>query len=162
MVSIIVAYTTDMAIGRDNGLLFHLSGDLKRFKALTTGNVIVMGRKTFESLPKGALPDRENVVVSTTRDDFPRAVAFKSLDEALARYADDAREVFVIGGGSIYRQAIGMADRIYATEILCESGGADTFFPHIDSDVWVAEEAGEVVHDERCGVDYRFVNYRRR
>lgn len=162
MISIIVAYTTDMAIGRGNDLLFHLSGDLRRFKALTTGNVVVMGRKTFESLPKGTLPNRENAVVSTTCDDFPGAVAFKSLDDALAHYAGDSREVYVIGGGSVYRQALGMADRICATEILCKSDAADTFFPAIDPDVWVIDDAGEVMHDERCGVDYRFVNYRRR
>ena len=120
-VIIIVAYTADRAIGRDNGLICRVSADMQRFKRLTMGNIIIMGRNTFESLPKGALPGRLNVVLSTTRDDFDGAVTFKSLDDALNAFADDGRDIYIIGGGSVYRQALPLADRICATEILCDA-----------------------------------------
>lgn len=159
MVSIIVAYTEDMAIGYKNGLLYHISDDLKRFKRLTTGNVIVMGRKTFESLPKGALPDRENVVISTTISSLPGALVFRSLKEALDNYRQDRREIFIIGGGSIYAQAVDFADRICATEIMRSADAADTFFPHIDMMKWKVETESESQVDAKSGVTYRFVDY---
>ena len=146
-VIIIVAYTADRAIGRDNGLICRVSADMQRFKRLTMGNIIIMGRNTFESLPKGALPGRLNVVLSTTRDDFDGAVTFKSLDE---------------GGGSVYRQALPLADRICATEILCDAVEADTFFPMTDASEWEATDIGPVTRDDKSGVEYRFVDYVRR
>ncbi len=159
MVSIIVAYTEDMAIGYRNKLICRISEDMKRFKQLTTGNVVVMGRKTFESLPSGALPDRENAVVSTTLRSLAGATVFGSLEEAIAAYRDGGREVFIIGGGSIYAQAMGLADRIYATEISGASAAADTFFPPIDHDLWVVRHASELKTDSKSGLAYRFVDY---
>ena len=106
MISIIAAVDRKRGIGYQNRLLFWLPNDLKRFKALTTGNTIIMGRKTFESLPKGALPNRRNVVLSTQKDLIcPDAEVFSSLEEALNSCQPD-EHVYIIGGASVYRQAL--------------------------------------------------------
>ena len=116
-ISIIVALTRNNAIGLRGGLLYHLPDDLRRFKALTTGHTIIMGRKTFESFPKGALPNRRNIVLSHTEGlTFPGAEVFPTLTDALtACQAED--EVFIIGGASIYRQCLPLADKLYLTHI---------------------------------------------
>ena len=109
MISIIAAVDRKRGIGYQNRLLFWLPNDLKRFKALTTGNTIIMGRKTFESLPKGALPNRRNVVLSTQKDLIcPDAEVFSSLEEALNSCQPD-EHVYIIGGASVYRQALPFA-----------------------------------------------------
>lgn len=106
MISIIAAVDRKRGIGYQNRLLFWLPNDLKRFKALTTGNTIIMGRKTFESLPKGALPNRRNVVLSTQKDLIcPGTEVFPSLEEALSSCQPD-EHVYIIGGASVYRQAL--------------------------------------------------------
>ena len=106
MISIIAAVDRHMGIGYENKLLFWLPNDLKRFKALTTGNTIIMGRKTFESLPKGALPNRRNIVLSTRSDtQCPSAEVFPSLEEALKNCAQD-EQVYIIGGASVYHPAL--------------------------------------------------------
>lgn len=116
-ISIIAAVDRRMAIGFQNKLLFWLPNDLKRFKALTTGNTIIMGRKTFESLPKGALPNRRNVVLSTRPDTVcPGAEVFPSLEVALQSCKED-EHVYIIGGASVYRQALPLADELCLTEI---------------------------------------------
>ena len=143
--SIIVAIAQNNAIGRDNQLLYYLPNDLKRFKQLTTGHTIIMGRKTFESLPKGALPHRRNIVLSRNKGlSFPGAERYSSLEEALAHCADD-EQVYIIGGGSIYRQALPIV-----------------FFPEIDPDEW--EEQFRECHpvDDRHAVAYTFVDYIRK
>ncbi|MDD6111995.1 MAG: dihydrofolate reductase, partial [Prevotellaceae bacterium] len=96
-VSIIAAVARNRAIGNDNKLIYWLPDDLKRFKSLTTGHTIIMGRRTFESLPKGALPNRRNIVLSTTVSQLPGCDCYKSLDEALAHCTPD-EEIFIIGG----------------------------------------------------------------
>ena len=116
-ISIIAAVDRRMAIGFQNKLLFWLPNDLKRFKALTTGNTIIMGRKTFESLPKGALPNRRNVVLSTRPDTVcPGAEVFPSLEVALQSCKED-EHVYIIGGASVYQQALPLADELCLTEI---------------------------------------------
>lgn len=160
MISIIVAYTKNYAIGRDNGLLFRISADLKRFKALTTGNTIVMGRKTFESLPKGALPDRQNIVVSHKDNGFDNTDSAHSLEEAIGLAKSE--NIFIIGGGSIYREAFYLADYLRITEINAVVEDADTFFPEVSEDEWEVIEAGEWIKDEKSNVEYRFVDYRRK
>ena len=118
MMTIIVAITAGKgAIGRKGDMIYHISDDLRRFKALTTGHTIVMGRRTFESLPKGALPDRRNIVITRNADFTAPAVetAF-SLEEAL-KMAEADGEVFVIGGGQIYAQALPLADKLEITLI---------------------------------------------
>ena len=161
-ISIIVARAQNNAIGRDNQLLYYLPNDLKRFKQLTTGHTIIMGRKTFESLPKGALPHRRNIVLSRNKGlSFPGAERYSSLEEALAHCADD-EQVYIIGGGSIYRQALPMADKLCLTLIEATPQDADVFFPEIDPDEW--EEQFRECHpvDDRHAVAYTFVDYIRK
>ena len=153
MTTIIAAVAHDGAIGRNGDLAFHISADLKRFKALTTGHT--------ESLPKGALPNRRNIVVTRNAAySAPGIETAASLDEALAMAAGD--EIFIIGGGEIYRQAIGMADRLELTEIDADCQGADTFFPTVDPAQWQPVSATEPDTDPRTGTPYRFATYTRR
>lgn len=162
MRTIIVAVGHNGAIGRGGDLAFHISADLKRFKALTTGHTVVMGRRTFESLPKGALPDRRNIVV-TRNAEFaaPGIETANSLEKALELAAGD--EIFIIGGGEIYRQSMPLADRMEITEIDAECADADTFFPVIDSTEWIAAESTlpPFVTDSKTGLHYRFCTYNR-
>ena len=160
-VSVIVAIARNRAIGLKNKLIYWLPNDLKRFKALTTGHTIIMGRKTFESLPKGALPNRRNIVLtrSTSANLFPGADVFRNLDEAL----DDCRrqgtdEVYIIGGASVYHQALPLADRLCLTCIDDEPAEADTFFPKINADEWEEVFREEHPVDEKHNVPYAFVD----
>lgn len=157
MIAIIVAVTRDMAIGRGGDLLYHISDDLKRFKSLTMGCPIIMGRKTFESFPKGALPGRRNIVVTRNSDySAPSVETAPSVGEALAMCAD-APEVYIIGGGEIYRQALPLADRLELTLIDAECPDADTRFPHIDfASLGVSLPAFDRV-DPKSGVKYCFM-----
>ena len=116
MINIIAAVAKNRAIGFENKLIYWLPNDLKRFKALTTGHTIIMGRNTFLSLPKGALPNRRNIVLSRTQKDFPRCDTYASLKEALAHCTPE-EDVYIIGGASVYRQALPLADRLCLTEI---------------------------------------------
>lgn len=134
MISIIVAVANGGVIGGDNRLLWHISEDLKRFKAITSGHPVVMGRKTWESLGR-PLPNRTNVVITrNTGYGAEGATVVGSLQEALALFPAE-EEVFVIGGGEIYRQAMEVADRLYITKVCADYEG-DTFFPDIDPDIW--------------------------
>ena len=157
-ISIIVAMAENRAIGFENHLLYRLPNDLKRFKELTTGNTIIMGRRTFESLPKGALPNRRNIVLSTTKTDYEGADTFASLDEALA---DCTGEVFIIGGASVYARSLPRADRLCLTYIYDTPVEADTFFPEIDFTQWKEVWREEHEADERHAVPYAFVDYER-
>ena len=150
MISMIAALAGNGAIGNRNKLLYWLPDDLKRFKALTTGHTIVMGRKTFESFPKGALPNRRNIVLSRTQASLPGAEVFPTLQDAMRSCAQDD-EIFIIGGETLYRQCIGMADRLYLTQVDDEPREADAFFPNINPEEW------EVVRDEFHGTDERHV-----
>lgn len=158
MVTIIAAVGRDRAIGRNGDLVFYVREDLRHFKALTTGNTVVMGRKTFESLPKGALPNRRNIVI-TRQADFmaPGTERASSLEEALSMASGE--EVFIIGGGEIYRQAIGVADRLELTYIDADTSDADTYFPEYQTGEWREESRSEEMTDEKSGVRYRFICY---
>lgn len=162
MISIIAAVDRRMGIGYKNQLLFWLPNDLKRFKALTTGNTIIMGRKTFESLPKGALPNRRNIVLSSHPDTrCPGAEVYPSLEEALKQCEQD-EQIYIIGGASVYRQAFPLADMLCLTEIDAEAPQADAYFPEINPEVW--QEKSRDVHpmDEKHPCPYSFVDYVRR
>lgn len=161
MISIIAAVAANRAIGFENKLLYWLPNDLKRFKSLTTGHTIVMGRKTFESLPKGALPNRRNVVLSRGGTHFPGAETYATLQDALASCQAD-EEVYIIGGASVYQQAIPLADRLCLTEIPDTPAQADAFFPEFSCDEWqvAMEESHEA--DEKHSHPYRFVDYVRK
>ncbi len=161
MISIIVAINKNRGIGFENKLLYWLPNDLKRFKALTTGHTIVMGRKTFESLPKGALPNRRNIVLSRSEREFNGAECFHSLQEALAHCSTD-EEVYIIGGASLYEEALPIADRLCVTEVEDDTVQADTFFPVIDLTNW--QEKSRECHstDEKHLYPYCFVDYERK
>lgn len=158
--SIIAALNRKRGIGYQNKLLYWLPNDLKRFKALTTGHTILMGRHTFESLPKGALPNRRNVVLSRQDLHFEGAECFHTLEEAL-KSCKEEEEVFVIGGAMLYTETLPLADRLYLTEVEDDQVPADTFFPEIDSNVW--QEKSRECHptDEKHLYSYSFVDYER-
>ena len=158
MISIIAAVAKDRAIGYQNKLIYWLPNDLKRFKALTTGHTIIMGRNTFLSLPKGALPNRRNIVLSRTQKDFPGCDTYASLREALQHCAHD-EDVYIIGGASVYKQALPVADRLCLTEIDDTPAQADTFFPDYSEwhEVWRENHDTDERHQHR----YAFVDYER-
>ena len=155
-ISLIAAVARNRAIGKDNKLIYWLPDDMKRFKALTTGHTIIMGRRTIESLPKGALPNRRNIVLSRTRQDFPGCDAYSSLEEAIAHCAED-EDIYVIGGEEVYRQAIGKADRLCLTEVDDTPDGADAFFP--DYSGWRETNRERHAKDERHAFNFDFVDY---
>ena len=157
-ISIIAAVAKNRAIGFENKLIYWLPNDLKRFKALTTGHTIVMGRNTFESLPKGALPNRRNVVLSTTVKELPGCEVFPTLDAALQSCQPD-EDIYIIGGARVYEQAISKADRLCLTEVDDIPAQADTFFPDY-SDWQVVNKEGHR-KDERHAFEYAFTDYER-
>lgn len=162
IISIIVAIGKNNEIGKDNGMLAHLPADLKYFKETTRGHTVIMGRKTFESLPKGALPNRRNIVI--TRNPhirFEGAETVSSLDMALIRCRDES-EVFIIGGGQIYAQALPIADKLYLTHIQASFPDAEVFFPTIDYSQWQITE--QVLHqaDTKNPYDLIFRQYDRK
>lgn len=160
----IVAVDERNGIGRDNGLLCHLSGDLKNFKSLTSGCPVIMGRKTFESLPNGPLPKRVNIVLS--RDEnyvLDGAITCESVEEVLGlRVVKNSQRVFVIGGESIYKAFFEHADKLYVTCIRHHFEDADTFFPEIDIDHWrINSVSDEFDADEKNDYPYFFTVYER-
>jgi dihydrofolate reductase len=158
MITIIVAIAENGAIGYKNELLYRISADLKRFKALTTGHTVLMGRKTFLSLPKGALPNRRNIVL--TRDvnaQFPGTETFVSIEDALAAVGAD-EQVFVIGGAEIYKQTMPIADRLEVTLVHDVPANADAYFPEI-SDEW--KEVNREVFNSEDSPAYSFITYSR-
>lgn len=162
MISIIVCIAKNRAIGFKNKLLYWLPNDLKRFKQLTTGHTIVMGRRTFESLPKGALPNRRNVVLSRQADAcFEGAEHYTSLEEALTHCRPD-EDIYIIGGATVYQQAMPIADRLLVTLVDDTPAEADAFFPPIEPDVW--KEVGREEHsiDEKHLFHYTFVDYEKK
>lgn len=146
------------AIGYKNRLLYAIPSDMTRFRMLTTGHTIIMGRKTFESLPNGALPNRRNIVISKTKEQITGCEVYTSLEEALAARKEEAgnkeaaaskeavgskeasEECFIIGGASIYEQALPFADKLYLTIVEKEPAHADTFFPEINPAEWEVTE----------------------
>ena len=160
MISIIAAVAKNRAIGYQNKLIYWLPNDLKRFKALTTGHTIIMGRNTFLSLPKGALPNRRNIVLSRSSKVFPGCDVYPSLEEALAHCAKD-EDIYIIGGASVYKQALAVADRLCLTEIDDTPAEADTFFPSYEDD-WQEESRVDHPIDDRHDFRYSFVDYIRK
>ena len=160
MIRIIAATGRDGAIGRRGDLAFHISADLRRFKTLTTGHTVVMGRRTFESLPKGALPRRRNIVV-TRNPAFsaPGAECAPSLEAALAMAASPQTDTFIIGGGEIYSQSMPLADELLLTEVDAVCPGADTFCPAITPGAWVVTEDSGLLTDDESGRNDRCVCY---
>lgn len=162
MLTIIAALAENRAIGYRNELVYHISADLKRFKALTTGHTLVMGRRTFESLPKGALPHRRNIVLTRHADArFDGAETFPTLEEALR--ACEGEEVFVIGGASVYAEALPKADCLELTHVAATPAEADVFFPEINESEWTLTAREDFPADEAKGQPpYAFCTYRRK
>ena len=154
--SMIVAAAEDGAIGRGGDLIWRISADLKRFKALTMGHTIIMGRKTWDSLPKGALPGRRNVVVTRDKNFFAEgADVYNSLEDAID--SCQGTEAFIIGGAQIYRQAMPMVSRLFLTRVYASYPDADAFFPEIVANEWdIANE--EVVAETSDGLRYQFID----
>ena len=155
----IAAVAKNRAIGLDNKLIYWLPNDLKRFKALTTGHTIVMGRRTFESLPKGALPNRRNCVLTHSVTELPGCECFDSWDAFLLSCQPD-EEVFIIGGASLYTELLDKADRLCLTEVDDAPAQADTFFPDYSTG-WRMVNKEAHPKDERHAFEYAFVDYER-
>ena len=157
-ISIIVAVADRNAIGRNGNLLYRLKPDMRHFKSMTMGHPVIMGRKTWESLP-GALPGRRNIVISRNRHyKAEHAEVVGSLKEAIEIAGDE--EIFIIGGAAIYAEALPQATRMYLTEIEAPCAGADTFFPDYCKDEWRETEVGfdtGVQTDPETQLRYRFV-----
>ncbi len=160
ILSIVVAFAENWAIGKDNQLLWHLPNDLKYFKNLTTGHSIIMGRKTYESIGR-ALPNRRNIVITQQKEwTAPGIEVANSLEQALA-LTEKEKEVFIIGGGKVYAQALNIAQKIYATRVhaLFE---ADTFFPEISEKDWEITQQQGFKPDEKNPYAYSIQTLERR
>lgn len=161
-ISIVVAIDEQNAIGKEQGLLCHLPNDLKHFKRLTSGHTVIMGRRTFESLPNGALPNRKNIVLSSQSDfQAEGVIVCRNMDEAIGVCSNE-KEVFIIGGASVYGIALQFCDVLYLTCIHHRFEGADTFFPSFDLNEWVVSEQVDFDRDEKHFYPYSFVTLVRR
>lgn len=163
MISLIVAKAANGAIGKGNRMPWHISGDLKYFKRVTTGHPVIMGYNTWLSLGGRPLPGRRNIVVSRSHSAAPDCGAefLPSLEAAVAAAGADAagtsEEVFVIGGGQLYRAAMPLAGRLYITEVETVIGDAEVFFPDVDPELWKVESRSERYLDEKTGLYYSFL-----
>jgi dihydrofolate reductase len=161
MISIIAAVSDDLGIGKNNELLWHIPEDLKRFKRLTLGKPVIMGKKTWESLPRKPLPGRKNIVLTDIPDELiDFAITAYSLEDALKK-GDKNVEMFVIGGGSIYGQFMEIADRLYITHVH-KKASADIFFPKIDRRKWKIVEEKDYISEDDFKIPYSYVIYERR
>ncbi|MAR26364.1 MAG: dihydrofolate reductase [Flavobacteriaceae bacterium] len=159
-ITLIVAASENNVIGNDNKLIWHLSDDLKHFKELTKGHHVIMGRKTFESMPK-ALPNRTNIVITRKTDYAAKdCIVVHSIFEALEKASED-NQPFIIGGGEIYSQSIDLADRIELTRVHTNVDG-DAFFPEINYKTWKELSRDERFKDEKHLYDFTFIRYEKK
>ena len=161
MLSIIVAVDQNNAIGCNNELLCYLPDDLKYFKSITIGKPVVMGRLTYCSLPRRPLPERRNIVLTTQENFHDSGIEVARSVNELLQLVVDEKEVFVIGGGSVYEQFLPIADKLYITHIEHSFEGADTFFPEIDSTIWKKTSEKRHAADEKHAYSFTFVAYER-
>ncbi|MGC4040064.1 MAG: dihydrofolate reductase [Flavobacterium sp.] len=160
MITLIAAVAENNALGKDNQLLWHLPDDFKRFKSVTTGHHIIMGRKTFESFPK-PLPNRTHIIITRQKYNAPDGcVVVSSLQDAIDACPKD-EETFIIGGGEIYRQSIGIADKLDITKVY-HAFDADTFFPEINLNEWQLASSEFHPKDEKHRFDFSFETYLRK
>lgn len=157
IISLIVAVSENNVIGANNQLLWRLSADLKNFKKITSGNTILMGRKTFESIGK-ALPNRENIIITRNKNfSFENTKVFHSINTALDYCQKENREeVFIIGGGEIYKETLAQAQKIYYTKVKTQIEG-DTFFPNITWNEWQITEENSFTKNEKNEYDFDFL-----
>jgi len=168
MISIIVAISEENAIGQKGDLLCHLPADLKHFKEITQGHTVIMGKRTYFSLPISkisgthALPNRTNIVITDIADEqFEGAVSAYSIEGA-KDMVDAEEEAFIVGGGMIYRQFMPLADKLYITHMHHSFPEADTFFPAIDPEIWERKSAERHEADEKNPYPYTFAEYVRK
>lgn len=155
-ISIIVAIAQNFAIGKNNDLLFHLPNDLKRFKQITTGKTLIMGRNTLLSLPKWPLPNRRHIVITDRPDDrFEGCEVVFSIDEAIEKVKNES-EAFIIGGGMVYRQFYPLANKLYLT-LVHKDMDADVYFPEINYSDW-HEQQREDHYDEKNDFNYSYID----
>jgi dihydrofolate reductase len=161
-ISIIVAVAENNAIGKDNKLLWHLSEDLKRFKRLTSGNPVIMGKNTYFSLPVRPLPKRKNIVITDVPGErIDGCTMAYSIEDAIEKMDSD-KENFIIGGASRYRQFMPYADKLYITWVH-KSFDADTFFPEVDEKEWREISREDITDtDDKNPYPHSFVIYERR
>lgn len=161
MLSLIVAIDQQNAIGRDGDQLAYISDDLKRFKQLTSGHSIVMGRKTFNALPKGALPNRRNIVLTRQSNlELEGCEVVTTVDDLMHLCANET-EVFIIGGGEIYKLFLPMAHRIYLTRIHHAFQNTNTWFPEIDATQWELISCDGPFVDAKSDLEYSFELFQR-
>ncbi|MBP9715113.1 MAG: dihydrofolate reductase [Candidatus Pacebacteria bacterium] len=160
ILSIIAAIGKNNELGKGNDLLWHMPEDMKYFRETTRGHSVIMGRKTFESLPNGPLPNRRNIVITRDKSYQKDGIeVVNSLEEAAALFQNEDAEVFVIGGGEIYKQAMDFADKLYITHIDASDKDATTFFPEIIPIAWNEISHQEHKKDEKNPHDYTFSVY---
>ncbi len=159
-ISIIVAAANNNCIGKLNKLPWHLKADLQYFKKLTTGNCIIMGKNTFESIGK-PLPNRVNIVLTTDKNYTQNGVVVRNTLQDALDYCNrwNQQEVFIIGGGKVYEQAIPLANKLYFTKVNTEVENGDTFFPAIDNKTWAIHNATAHTKDADNDFDYTFETY---
>ena len=159
IISLIAVLGKNNEIGKGNELLCYLPSDLKRFKGITMGHTVIMGRKTFESLPNGSLPNRRNIVISRNPElKIKGAEIYSSLDFALLKSINEI-EVFIIGGAQIYEQALPFADKLYLTRIHASFPEADVFFPQINWNIWKETGREAFQSDEKNPYPFTFLEY---
>lgn len=160
-ISIIVAIAANNAIGKDNDLLWHISKDLKRFKELTQGHFIVMGKKTYFSLPRRPLPNRTSMIITDVEgEEIDGCLMAYSIEDAILKMNPDG-ENFIIGGGSIYTQFLGHTNKIYLTRVN-KDFEADTFFPEFSLEDWKLIEEKQITDDQQNDFTYSFETYVRK
>lgn len=163
MLSIIVAKASNDVIGGDNKLLWHISEDLKRFKEITSGHTIIMGRKTFESLPK-VLPNRHHIVITRDKNykvDSPQVEVVNDINSIINRFQDSTEEAFIIGGGEIYKSLLPKSDKLYLTRVYKDFNG-DTKFPEINPEDWFVDYESEIQVNETDNLNFDFINLTRK
>ena len=158
-----VAQAENRAIGLNGDMPWHLSGDLKRFKSLTMGHPVVMGRRTWESLPKRPLAGRRNIVFSQSEDFAPEgAEVVRSVNDLFALLRDSDEEIFIIGGGRIYNMLMPWVNRLYITWVHKDFPEADTYFPVIDLSEFTKVNETERMVDEKSGLEFSYAEYDRK
>jgi dihydrofolate reductase len=159
--TLVAAISSNYVLGKDNQLLWKLSDDMKMFRALTTGNTVIMGRKTFESMGK-ALPNRQNIIVSRNPAyQAENCIVVTSLQNALMEAEKLQQKTFVIGGGEIYKQSIDSASELIITHVHCILDG-DTFFPAIDEEIWAKQEVNNYSKNDKNEFDFEVIKYLRK
>lgn len=155
MINIIVAVASNNAIGKDGDLLWHISEDLKYFKQTTLNHIVVMGRKTWQALPFKPLKNRRNIIITNNKDFFVENAEIIHSIEDIKKYNEEKEDLFIIGGGTIYKEFLPYTDKIYLTKVY-KDFDADTFFPTIDKNKWKEVFKSERKIDDETKLEYQF------